>query len=224
LKPDNIFLVADDRAKTNNGSKATTFAFGQNSDFGLYLSSVRIGDFGLAGENQLWREYSYGVQRKSLPAGGTLGYMAPELLSQESPCSDKADIFACAVILLEVLLPPFRTQMERVEFLDGFRIRNAVPEFLEVRLPKTRALLRDMGAEDPACRLSAEEVCKKFEKEVRKELSRSNIQRCCSPSILRGQTPRRQSAQSEAIDPERDVDHRRQAAKGKRRGKQRKRG
>merc|ERR1719454_1447307 len=52
LKPDNIFLVAD-RTKTNSGSK---------------VLAVRIGDFGLAGENQLWREYSYGDKRKSLPA------------------------------------------------------------------------------------------------------------------------------------------------------------
>lgn len=203
LKPDNIFLVADRLSK---------------------VIAVRIGDFGLAGENQQFRQFRQSddpgtwILRKSLPAGGTPGYLAPELLSQESPCSDKADIFACAVILLEVLLPPFRTHMERTTFLDGFRIRNAVPEFLEVRLPKTRALLKDMGAEDPACRLSAEEVCKKFEKEVRKELSRLSIQRCSSPSVFLNVDPGRRRLDSG--DQERDVDNKRQTAKGKRRGKQ----
>merc|ERR1719271_496233 len=126
--------------------------------------------FGLAGENKLFRQFSYGVRQKSFSTGGTPGYLAPEVLSKESLCSDKADIYACAVILLEVLLPPFETRMERVEFLDGFRLRNEVPRFVEDRLPKTRALLKDMGTMDPACRWSAEEVCKFFEKEVRKEL------------------------------------------------------
>lgn len=201
LKPDNIFLVVDrgaDRPK---------------------VVAVRIGDFGLAGENQLFRQFSYGVLRKSLPAGGTPGYLAPELLLQDCPCSDKADLYACAVILLELLLPPFRTHMERSEFLEGFRIRNAVPDFLEARLPKTRALLRDMGAEDPACRLSAEEVCKKFEKEVRKELCRHNIQRCCSPSVLRVDAARRRV---DSGDQDGEADTRRQ--KGRKRGKPRRRG
>jgi len=205
LKPDNVFLVID-HSKTNKDRSG--------------VIAVRIGDFGLAGENQLFRQFSYGVLKKSLPAGGTPGYLAPELLSLESPCSDKADIFACAVILLEVLLPPFQTQMERSEFLEGFRTRNAVPDFLEKSLPKARALLRDMGAEDPACRLSAEEVCKKFEKEVRKELCRSNL-RCCSPNVLRVDDGRRRS---ESGDQERDVENKRQKQKGKSRPKKGKRG
>lgn len=206
LKPDNIFLVADRSQPNHLGIERAK------------VIAVRIGDFGLAGENLLFRQYSYGVLRKSGPAGGTPGYLAPELFSQDCPCSDKADLFACAVILLELLLPPFGTQMERSEFLEGFRIRNAVPEFLEVRLPKTRALLRDMGAEDPACRLSAEEVCKKFEKEVRKELCRHNIQRCCSPSILRVDVARRTA---DAGDQDGDADNRRQ--KGKKQRKPRRR-
>merc|ERR1719272_572443 len=58
LKPDNIFCVAE-RSR---------------------VTAVRIGDFGLAGENQLFRG-SVGVARKSrgLP-GGTPGYAAPETL------------------------------------------------------------------------------------------------------------------------------------------------
>jgi hypothetical protein len=202
LKPDNIFIVAE-RSKNSGESK---------------VLAVRIGDFGLAGENKLFRQFSYGVRQKSFSTGGTPGYLAPEVLSKESLCSDKADIYACAVILLEVLLPPFETRMERVEFLDGFRLRNEVPRFVEDRLPKTRALLKDMGTMDPACRWSAEEVCKFFEKEVRKELCHRIIaqQRCCSPKNL--QADRRKA---DGGDPEHDVENRRQKARSKHRGKQR---
>merc|ERR1719362_1304324 len=48
-----------------------------------------------------------------------------------------------------------------------------------------------MGATDQTCRPSAEEVCKRFEKEVRKELCRLSVQRCCSPSVQRLEASRR---------------------------------
>jgi len=174
LKPDNLFCVAE-RSR---------------------IIAVRIGDFGLAGENQQDRQFSYGVLRASRIMGGTPGYVAPEIVRAERErdfevCpSKKVDIFACAVILLELLLMPFRTQMERVQILDRFRTQKApnnVPELSGGRnggvvLPKTRVLLTEMSENDPAVRLSAEEVCKRFEKEVRKELCRSSAQYCCEPS------------------------------------------
>lgn len=200
LKPDNIFLIAE------------------RTDERLKVTAVRIGDFGLAGENQLDRQHEYGDQKKRSPAGGTPGYVAPEVLSVEDcPVSDKADIFACAVILLEILLPPCGTKMEWNGLLEGFRSRNAVPEFLEVRLPKTRALLRDMGAIDQTCRPSAEEICKRFEKEVRKELSRLSVQRCCSPSVLRLESSR--SKKNECVDPDDDRRPKRGKKSSKRRGR-----
>mmetsp|Transcript_28115 Transcript_28115/g.44650 ORF Transcript_28115/g.44650 Transcript_28115/m.44650 type:complete len:601 (+) Transcript_28115:121-1923(+) len=200
LKPDNIFIVAE------------------RSDERLKVSSVRIGDFGLAGENQLNRQQVYGKFSKSSPTGGTPGYVAPEVLSAEDcPVSDKSDIFACAVILLEILLPPCGTRMEWNGLLEGFRNRNAVPDFLEVRLPKTRALLRDMGAIDQTCRPSAEEVCKRFEKEVRKELSRLSVQRCCSPSVLRLETSR--PKKNDCADHEDDRRHKKGKKSSKRRGR-----
>lgn len=168
LKPDNIFCVAE-RSKMR--TKVTV---------------VRIADFGLAGENQLFRQFdqfSSGMLRSgSGLVGGTPGYAAPELLKSTRTgaggcaCSEKVDIFACAIILLELLLPPFRTQMERIVLLDGFRRIKELPDLLQ-RLPKTRTLLIEMAEEEPAARLSTEEVVKRFEKEVRKELLRaSNVQ------------------------------------------------
>merc|ERR1719336_552520 len=167
LKPDNLFCVAE-RSR---------------------VTAVRIGDFGLAGENQQDRQMSYGVLRAARITGGTPGYVAPEILrfSDQVCPSEKVDIFACAVILLELLLRPFETQMERTDTIDKLRCPDEpgtgrLPEFIVSRLPKTHALLREMAEHDPAVRLSAEEVCKRFEKEVRKELTRSSLPRCGSPS------------------------------------------
>jgi len=154
LKPDNIFIT-----EKKDGTRVT---------------AVRIGDFGLAGENMLGR-----TSTKKVLTGGTLGYMAPELLKKRCVApTEKNDIFACAVILLELLLPPLRTHMERVEEVCNFTLGKALPAFIRMRLPKTRALLHEMGEEDPKMRLSAEEVLKKFDKEVRKELVRQPMQDC----------------------------------------------
>jgi len=165
LKPDNIFCVVE-RQK---------------------VAAVRIGDFGLAGENQLNRQFSYGVLKRPAALGGTPGYVAPEILRAErdlevNPCSDKVDIYACAVILLELLLLPFRTHMEKARFMETCCDQKVMPDFI-ARLPKTKALLLEMLDHEPAARLSAEEVCKRFEKEVRKELCRSGMQLLCSPDF-----------------------------------------
>jgi len=190
LKPDNIFCTVGERSK---------------------VTAVRIGDFGLAGENQQSRafdQFSHGMLRDGgAMLGGTPGYVAPEILRSarergseaSSNCSDKVDIFACAVVLLELLLPPLGTQMERVQSLQRFNCQKAVPDFVNARLPKTRVLLQEMGEHDPIARLSAEEVCKRFEKEVRKELCRSNARfEHCSPSpaprCVEAQAPTSQDA------------------------------
>jgi len=167
LKPDNLFCLAE-RSR---------------------VTAVRIGDFGLAAENQQNRTTSYGVLRSARSVcitGGTPGYVAPEVVSFSQVCpSEKVDIFACAVIFLELLLRPFRTQMERLTVIDKFRSPDTpcnVPDFIANRLPKCRALLKEMSEHDPARRLPTEEVYKRFEKEVRKELCRSSMNRCGSPS------------------------------------------
>lgn len=210
LKPDNVFCVAE-RSR---------------------VTSVRIGDFGLAGENQQDRQFSYGVLRSSQITGGTPGYVAPEILraarerSAEVCPSDKVDIYACAVILLELLLLPFRTQMERVDILDRFRNKEApsnVPEFITSRLPKTRTLLQEMSEHEPAVRPSVEEVCKRFEKEVRKELCRSSTQICCAGSdcARRRQEPAVQSGRDitkEKSGAQGGGGHRRKGRKAGRRG------
>lgn len=170
LKPDNIFCVAE-RSR---------------------VAMVRIGDFGLAGENMLFRQFDQSSLSSRGLQGGTPGYAAPEILKslkatdrskgEGCACSDKVDIFACAVIFLELLHQPFGTQMERVDLLERFHKQKALPDHIQMRLPKTRALLQQMAEPDPTARLSAEEVYKRFEKEVRKELCRCIPQDCCGGS------------------------------------------
>lgn len=209
LKPDNLFCVAD-RSR---------------------IMSVRIGDFGLAAENQQGRQFCYGVFRGSRITGGTPGYVAPEIVLAERDqemqvcMSEKVDIFACAVMLLELLLTPFGTQMERVRVLETFRSEqppNNIPKFVGTRLPKTRQLVQDMSEHDPAVRLSAEEVFKRFEKEVRKELCRSSTQLLCQLSDPRSGRqesavqPRKEKLQDQAGTSQNN--HRRKGRKVGRRG------
>mmetsp|Transcript_372 Transcript_372/g.1277 ORF Transcript_372/g.1277 Transcript_372/m.1277 type:complete len:577 (-) Transcript_372:147-1877(-) len=173
LKPDNIFITENIFVTEKSSEKRDA------GDSRARIVAVRIGDFGLAGE--IPRENvqtAHGLLRKSLATGGTPGYAAPELSKRSGPPTDKNDIFACAVILLELLLPPFRTHMEFVEELKNFTTGKALPVHIRTRLPKTRTLLHEMGEQDPMMRLSAEEVYKKFDKEVRKELLRSKDQDC----------------------------------------------
>lgn len=158
------------------------------------------------------RQFCYGVLRRVRLTGGTPGYVAPEILSAQRGCdaevcpSEKVDIFACGVIFLELLLTPFRTVMERGEVLGRFRSEvalNKVPDVIGSRLPKTTSLLREMAEPDPAVRLSAEEVCKRFEKEVRKELCRSSTKLCCEPeppraALRRQEQPSVQPGREEA--------------------------
>eukprot|EP00929_Paragymnodinium_shiwhaense_P067703 TRINITY_DN34041_c0_g1_i1.p1 TRINITY_DN34041_c0_g1~~TRINITY_DN34041_c0_g1_i1.p1 ORF type:complete len:701 (+),score=145.15 TRINITY_DN34041_c0_g1_i1:68-2170(+) len=166
LKPDNIFCVA---TPSSGGSK---------------VSAVRIGDFGLAGENKMGRQFTYGQPKQFAALGGTPGYVAPEVLNFRqgtgptdcSPCTEKVDIYACAVILLELLIQPFRTHMERAHAMDKVFQQRQLPDFVFAKLPKTRALILEMCYPDPASRPSAEEVCKRLDKEVRKELCRSGTQ------------------------------------------------
>lgn len=156
LKPDNVFCTVR-----------------QNR-----VCACKIGDFGLAGENQLSRDFCYGERRRRSVAGGTPGYTAPEI-SKRVPAivTEKADIYACGVMLLELLLPPCKTLMERVKALEMFATQE-LPLFVKAKLPKTWQLLKEMSEKDPLMRPSAEEVCKRLEKEVRKELCRSQVQHC----------------------------------------------
>lgn len=181
LKPDNIFC----ETSTRRGAERAK------------VTAVRIGDFGLAYENPTWRGSLRGNSSSRPRAlGGTPGYVAPEVLRGD--CSDKADIFACAVILLELLMQPLGTQMEWAKVCEKFREEKAMPEFVISKLPKTRALLLEMGAQDPAARLSAEEVSKRVEKEVRKELYRAT-QALCSPNFeAPPQSPRKKDSLKES--------------------------
>lgn len=56
---------------------------------------------------------------------GTPGYTAPE---GGALCTEKADVFSAALILLELLCPRFGTAMERYKTLENFRTRQKVRE------------------------------------------------------------------------------------------------
>jgi len=60
---------------------------------------------------------------------GTPGYMAPEVGNCVGS-SDKSDVFAASIILLELLCPRMETVMERRTILDGFREQGQLPEHL----------------------------------------------------------------------------------------------
>jgi serine/threonine protein kinase len=183
LKPDNIFCNVE-RSR---------------------VIGVRIGDFGLAGENKVFRSWEYGEKKRHKLTGGTPGYMAPEMTAvrdaSELRADDKVDIYACAVILLELLLVPFRTQMERAKCFERCWDKKVLPDFISARLPKTRALLLEMCELEPMMRLSAEEVCKRFDKEVRKELCRSCTQLCCNPTFSEASQPSTNSTRPPPPEP-----------------------
>lgn len=54
---------------------------------------------------------------------GTPGYTAPE---GGALCTEKADVFSAALILLELLCPRFGTAMEKYKTLENFRTRQKV--------------------------------------------------------------------------------------------------
>ncbi|GFE54300.1 PEK kinase [Babesia ovis] len=90
---------------------------------------------------------------------GTPGYTAPE---GGFNCSEKADIFSAALILLELLSPRFSTAMERFAVLENFRNTGEVPDFIDVHLQPWRDLLREMGHKIPERRPSAVEIQKRL--------------------------------------------------------------
>ncbi|CDR94646.1 PK4 protein kinase, putative [Babesia bigemina] len=135
-------------------------------------NALKIGDFGLVGFiSQSTRETrdtpppeataQQDSCESSLPGQliGTPGYAAPE---GGFNCSEKADIFSAALILLELLSPRFHTVMERFTVLENFRNTGRVPEFIEQELSPWHRLLTEMADRVPQRRPSAVEVQKKL--------------------------------------------------------------
>jgi len=108
---------------------------------------LKIGDFGLARQG--------GPQETERGLVGTPAYAAPE---GGASARWHADIYSAALIILELLCPPYGTVMERVKVLEAFRERQEVPAFVDAGLPEHAALLRRMARRNPEDRPSAEEV------------------------------------------------------------------
>jgi serine/threonine protein kinase len=86
---------------------------------------------------------------------GTPLYIAPE---GGQRATAKADIYACALIGLELMCPRFRTSMERHTTFSAFRQDGTVPVAVRETAPDLADLLKAMAAKDPERRPTAEEV------------------------------------------------------------------
>jgi len=109
---------------------------------------LKIGDFGLSRSQCDRRDGERGKV-------GTPAYCAPEG-GAKAGCS--ADIFSAALIILELLCPPFSTSMERAQVLEALRERGELPAHVDRVLPEHGALLRRMVSRCPDDRPTAEEV------------------------------------------------------------------
>lgn len=99
------------------------------------------------------------TSQTSLPGQviGTPGYTAPE---GGVNCTEKADIFSAALILLELLSPRFSTAMERFAVLETFRNTRRVPAFISSELKPWHELLQKMADPVPQNRPSAADIQK----------------------------------------------------------------
>eukprot|EP00914_Ancora_sagittata_P001918 GHVO01004448.1.p1 GENE.GHVO01004448.1~~GHVO01004448.1.p1 ORF type:complete len:201 (-),score=20.86 GHVO01004448.1:155-757(-) len=140
IKPENIFIDIDS-------------------------SSVKIGDFGLVRFIEAQRSvYSaaetpiHRVESATSISGrfvGTPGYTAPE---GGGLCTEKADIYTAALVLLELMCPRFTTIMERLLVLEKFRAVQETPKYIRDNLPEWNDLLVAMSYHDPGLRPSASGV------------------------------------------------------------------
>jgi len=108
---------------------------------------LKIGDFGLAKHAC--------DQRKSEGDIGTPAYAAPEGGAQAKA---PADVFSAALVVLELLCPPFPTAMEHAQVLEALRAHATLPEHITEGVPMHAALLRRMAQRSPGDRPTAEEA------------------------------------------------------------------
>eukprot|EP00917_Polyrhabdina_sp_WS-2016_P015185 GHVP01033066.1.p1 GENE.GHVP01033066.1~~GHVP01033066.1.p1 ORF type:complete len:1149 (+),score=190.92 GHVP01033066.1:56-3502(+) len=138
----------------------------------IYVSydkwTLKIGDFGLA--TKIIESTQDGRGRNSaMPNGcngadvgektsmaGTRPYNAPEAFA-----SFKSDIFSTALILIELLSPKFKTDMERITIFDDFKKNLEVPSWIKEIDPLYKLLLK-MGQKEPDKRPTANEVLKEL--------------------------------------------------------------
>lgn len=106
---------------------------------------IQLGDFGLA--CPLQRE----MHRSIL---GTHMYAAPEQL--QGKCDPKSDVYSLGIVLLELLVRT-RTQMERIEIINGLK-RGQIPVTLTATYPKWAHIVSELVEEDPRKRPSTSEL------------------------------------------------------------------
>merc|ERR1712151_665126 len=107
---------------------------------------LKIGDFGLS------RSANAKVDGLQV---GTPAYCAPE---GGARAGASADVFSAALVILELLCPPFGTTMERAKVLSDLRERRVVPEHVRNALPEHAELVRRMASFSPEERPTAEDV------------------------------------------------------------------
>uniref|UniRef100_A0A7S4MVH2 Protein kinase domain-containing protein n=1 Tax=Odontella aurita TaxID=265563 RepID=A0A7S4MVH2_9STRA len=114
---------------------------------------AKIGDMGLATYSE--GGGGGGGDSSSSSDVGTYLYMAPE--TKGGSYSDKSDVFALGVVLVETF-SDFSTGMERAVVLEKFRADGTLPSDWEARRPVQADLARRMAAADPSARPSSGQI------------------------------------------------------------------
>jgi len=112
--------------------------------------TLKIGDFGLALDEEGWGQ----AENEDV---GTRGYTPPE-----GGGTSAGDVYSASVVLLEILHPPFRTEMQRYDTLERFRNTGQIPAFLSRWIPTMSILLAQMSNKDPAMRPTTADAYKKI--------------------------------------------------------------
>ncbi|XP_059485157.1 eukaryotic translation initiation factor 2-alpha kinase 1-like [Neocloeon triangulifer] len=136
-------------------------------------SGIKLGDFGLACQY----ETSKDIPHRAI---GTYTYAAPEQLDG-GLCNFKSDIYSSGVILLELLMPPFKTSSERAEVLTSLRNKGAIPEIISKKLPQWEKIIKIVTRRNPKKR----PIASNLKTAVMKLISEASIdERSNSPKRL----------------------------------------
>lgn len=106
---------------------------------------------------------------------GTPLYMSPEQRDR-GLFSESSDMYALGVILLELIFPPFRTEMERIKIITDFQNHRKVPEFAK-GISKDDLFLKMelLLSNDPNKRPSSRELFASFQQSLYQEFIISDV-------------------------------------------------
>ena len=142
--------------------------------------NVKLGDFGLAKHVNLKIEDTKSLITKSISNTmslniGTPIYMSPEQ-QHSNKYDNKVDMYALGIILFEMLMPQFNTEMERVRIIKGFTNDQLIPDYFKDYLNDDLVvLMRQLINKDPSNRPSAKDVYLKFQDSLYHQLIISDI-------------------------------------------------